>query len=95
MAYDILRRRRSPGRASREYLQILAIAAKDSEESVDDALCLLIHEDRSITVEAVEEILLSGSKVPALKDVRIEAVDLGIYDGLLEPREVACASVES
>jgi len=95
MAYDILRRRRTPARASREYLRILAIAAKDSEERVDDALCQLIHESRPITTEAVEEILRSGSKAATLRDVRIEAVDLGIYDRLLEAGEVACTSVES
>jgi hypothetical protein len=94
MAYDILRRCHS-ARASREYLAILCLAAKESEEGVDEALRLLIHEDQPITAEGVKEILRSGSKGPEPRDVQIEAVDLRIYDGLLEAREVACAPAES
>ena len=43
MAYDDLRERHSSGVASREYLAILELAARENETAVDDALRLLLR----------------------------------------------------
>ena len=54
MAYDALRET-SPGRASREYLQILELAARENESLVDDALRVLLDDEQPITAQAVRE----------------------------------------
>jgi len=83
MAYDALRGRHTQQRASREYLRILHLAAKESERRVDDALRMLICENANITADAVEEMALSGNKPEPVTDVSIADVDLGDYDALL------------
>jgi hypothetical protein len=91
MAYDALRRRHSQQRASREYLRMLHLAAKESERRVDDALRMLICENERITADAVEEMVLSGNEPEPVTDVNIADVDLGDYDALLgEEAVVTC-----
>lgn len=80
MAYDALK---DGGMGSREYLAILKLAACESETLVDDALRILIHDGRSISSEAVEEIVRSGQTPTPLTDVLIAEVDLNHYDTLL------------
>ena len=90
MAYDHLVEHR-PTTASRSYLLILELAAKESELRVDDALRQLIHDGGPIHVESVRERMTESS--PALrKDVAIDAVDLDQYDQLLTGmnEEVVC-----
>jgi len=80
MAYDALG---GGSPASREYLKVLQLAARDSEAGVDDALRLLIHEGRATTAVAVAEILESGRKPAPATDVHIATIDLSRYDTLL------------
>jgi hypothetical protein len=82
MAYDVLKEK-NPGNAGKEYLKILHYAAQESESGVDDALRLLFDQDRDVNIKAVKDIVLSGQKVPSVKDVSIDAVNLEVYDGLL------------
>lgn len=83
MAYDALKKRHSPQKASKEYLRILHLAATENERSVDDALRMLIGENAVITADAVKEMVLSGNKPEPVTDVNIAEVDLGDYDALL------------
>jgi hypothetical protein len=83
VAYDSLLRR-SPHRASREYLEILYLAARVSESGVDDALRLLIEREQPIGAKGVKEILDSGEAPKSIRDVEIEEVDFGAYDALME-----------
>ena len=53
MAYDALCET-TPSRASREYLQILELAARENESLVDDALRTLFEEDQPISVPGGE-----------------------------------------
>lgn len=87
VAYDSLLRR-SPHRASREYLEILYLAARVSESGVDDALRLLIEREQPISAKGVEETLNSGEEPKSIRDVEIEDVDFGVYDALMEVMEV-------
>jgi len=83
MAYDWLKQQR-PSRASREYLEILHLAAKENETAVDDALQKLIDQDQPITAQAVKRI--SGSEETRIRpaaQIVVEEVDLGAYDALL------------
>src|SRR5438270_3760906 len=56
MAYDTLKDRR-PGRAVKDYLAILQLAAQEGECRVDDALRLLLDTARVADVESVTEVL--------------------------------------
>ena len=86
MAYDVLKDRR-PGRAVKEYLEILLLAAREGESGVDEALRLLLDAGRTPDGEAVAEALRQGRRPPAVTDVLIVDVDLTMYDRLLEPGE--------
>lgn len=77
MAYDSLKRN------SKEYLKILHLAAKESETAVDQALALLIHENRPISFKAVSELIHHSQDYPIIDAIEVEAVDISIYDRLL------------
>jgi transposase len=88
MAYDELKQHHAVSKASKEYLLILKLAAKESESAVDDALRFLFGRNRPISAETVENLLLSGQKPVPVTDVRISAVVLHAYDCLLGGVEV-------
>jgi hypothetical protein len=88
IAYDAFKRRHSQQKASREYLRILYLAARENEKCVDDALRVLIDGNATITADAVEEMALSDNKPEPATDVNIEDVDLGEYDTLLGEKVV-------
>jgi hypothetical protein len=83
MAYDALRKRHAPGKASKEYLCILQQAARESEIAVDDALRLLIDCGEPITADAVDEIVQSGQRAASPVEITIPPVDLAAYDAIL------------
>ena len=88
MAYDAFKQAR-PARGHKDYLQVLLLAAHESETAVDDALRHLIDQGRAITVEAVKAIVESGQKLPPPTDVTVAPTDLSAYDKLLDGEEVA------
>ena len=77
-----------PARAHKEYLKILRLAAHETETGVDDALRVLIDTEEPITAQRVEALVKSGQTPPPVTDVRIDAVDLGLYDELFEGLEL-------
>lgn len=86
MAYDYLCEK-MPQRASKEYLKILNLAAKENETQVDDALRLLFKRgegaDDTIDFDSVRIIVESNQKVPSPKEVAVSAIDLKLYDQFL------------
>jgi hypothetical protein len=88
MAYDALRQQ-SFGRASKEYLEILYLAAREGETLVDDALRMLLDASPEeepvlpLCAETVKDLVESGRELPSATEVAIEAVDLARYDALL------------
>jgi hypothetical protein len=82
MAYDALRESMGD-RASQQYVQILHLAARDSESAVDEALRVLLAEERPVTFEAVEEFVRREQAVPAATEVFVEMTDLACFDELL------------
>jgi hypothetical protein len=92
MAYDYLLERK-PQKASKEYLKILDLAAKESESKVDDALRLLFErgegegEGAVIDFDSVQIIVESNQKVPSPKEVTVPCIDLRFYDRLMVDRE--------
>jgi hypothetical protein len=90
VAYDWLKGR-SPCRAAKEYLEILHLAAKESETAVDGALGMLIDKGLSMSFKAVEAIALGANQVYSPTQISIVDVDLASYDALLSGKEVlAC-----
>ena len=87
MAYDYLVAKiSSPARASKEYLQILNLAAKESESGVDDALRLLFDKELEISFNSVLMFLKSHvgePSAPLATEVNVSEVDLENYDQLL------------
>lgn len=82
MAYDVLKETR-PSRAVKEYLEILHLAAHESETGVDDALRAVFDAEAEVSTEAVKMIL--ASKTPVLEATRVEVheIPLQSYDELL------------
>jgi hypothetical protein len=87
MAYDALRET-TPSRASREYLQILELAARENESLVDDALRMLLEEDLPITFQAVSEWVGRRETARPVTDVQVELTNLSSFDVLFQDREV-------
>jgi hypothetical protein len=84
IAYDDLKQRHSQRMAAKQYLNILHLAARESETAVDDVLRMMIDKNMSICDEQVEALVRSGQSVAVSTEVRIPAVDLTCYDRLLE-----------
>jgi hypothetical protein len=84
IAYDDLKQRHSPRIAAKQYLNILYLAARESETAVDDVLRMMIDSNISICDEQVEALVRSSQPVAAATKVHIPAVDLSCYDRLLE-----------
>jgi len=88
MAHDVLKLSGS-GRAEKEYLQILHLAARESEARVDGALRVLLSSDEPLTAAAVEALVRSADEIHPVPEVSVEPVDLTAYDLLLVGEEVA------
>jgi transposase len=86
IAYDDLRAHQ-PGSADRQYLEILQLAAKESQEKVQQALDCSIRKGERITAAAVRAVLESELP-PEPYHTHVEAVDLSCYDNLIESQEV-------
>jgi hypothetical protein len=84
MAYDYLVSK-NPRSASKEYLQILNLAAKESEIDVDDALRVLFEKELEISSDSILLYLKSLGELsaPSATAVMVSEVDLENYDQLL------------
>lgn len=83
MAFDVLQERLGAG-ASREYLRILELAAKESEAKVEAALDQLLGgKAEKMTAKAVEAIV-RRERATALPPIQVAAVDLGLFDELYQ-----------
>jgi len=82
MAYDALVERQ-PQRGVREYLGLLYLAARETEQGVDDALRTLLASEQPISVPLVKQLLATASALPPATAVHVAPVDLGRYDALL------------
>jgi hypothetical protein len=83
-SYDLLRER-CPGRADREYVRVLHLAASTTEADVETALGLLLEAGTAPTFDAVRELVRQPqpTAVPALT---MPAVTYSVYDRLLPSR---------
>jgi len=72
-----------PGQAVREYLEILYLAARESETGVEEALQVLLAQEAPPRAQAVAALVQAGRARPLPEQVAIAAVDLAVYDELL------------
>ncbi len=84
IAYDSLKKRHTRSRAAKQYLNILFLAARESETAVDDVLRVLIDKSMQISGERVKAMLTSNEPVPTATEIHIPVVDLACYDQLLQ-----------
>jgi len=82
IAYDGLVAQQ-PQRGVREYLRLLHLAARESEQRVDDALRLLLATEQPLTVLGVQQLLARSQALPPATAVHVGPVDLHRYDALL------------
>ncbi len=89
MAYDALQEG-APGRAVKEYLQILKLAAEEGEVRVDLALRDLLEEkpEAALTAGAIREGLARLESMAPVTAVEVSAVDLTSFDQLCPAMEV-------
>ncbi len=83
IAYDNLKKRHAHSIAVKQYLNILYLAAHESETGVDDALRSLIDQGMEISYELIEKLVLSNEPIPMVTEILISPVDLTCYDQLL------------
>ncbi len=88
MAYDSLATN-AGDRAAKAYLRILYMAARETEDGVDEALRHLLNEGQPIRFEAVEACRWGQELIPSATQVMVGSVDLAGYDALLTRQEVA------
>jgi hypothetical protein len=83
MAYDALQET-TPGRASKEYLKILKLAAEQGEVQVDEALRELLDGkvEVAITAELICGLLAKLDTITPVTMVEVAPVDLASFDQL-------------
>jgi hypothetical protein len=94
IAYDWLCRDHTPRVAAREYLKILQLAARDSQDAVQDALRLAIAENATISAELIRQAIEKHQQVPPVTEVVIELPDLRQFDSLLQYPDMEVGSYE-
>ena len=82
-AYDALVEQRGAG-ADKEYLRILQAAALEGEACVEAALAKLLGQRQPLSEQAVRTLLGSATPLTVAAQVSVPAVDLRMYDALLE-----------
>ena len=84
IAYDMLCEAHSAKVAVRKYLKVLALAARESQDAVQDSLRFAIQAGEPIDVDRVRASVEQASHIPPATDVDIEPPDLSDFDSLLE-----------
>ncbi len=84
IAYDGLCRDHGPRKGTREYLKILQLAARDSQDAVQDALRLAVAQGEAISSESVRLAVETHQHAPPVTDVHVEPPDLDQFDSLLQ-----------
>ena len=84
MAFDALCADHTESVATREYLKILQLAAKESQDAVQDALRVAIANNSPISADAVRVAVERHQQLPVPTDIAVEPPDLQEFDSLLQ-----------
>ncbi len=82
MAYDMLSRAHASKVADKQYVKILELAAKESQDAVDHALRVLIGAGVAVDFQVIEVMVQDAADLPLATQVNIEAPDLSEFDCL-------------
>ena len=82
-AYDALAAQQ-PGRADREYVRLLYLAAQEGEARVEAVLVPLLEAGQPLSEQGVRTLLGKETPLALAARVSVPAVDLRLYDALLE-----------
>ena len=96
MAYDVLCAEHSESAASRQYLHILHLAARESETQVEAILARLLGTDETLSADRVEALLQTtpvSDRAGVAAAVVVPPVDLSPYDDLLPSYQAAREAV--
>ncbi len=83
IAYDTLRSCHVDRVADKMYLQVLKLAADESQQAVEDALRQNISAGGAIKVDDLREQVAAADSIPAVTDIDVEPPDLHDFDCLL------------
>jgi len=83
MAWDMLRDNHTEKVADKMYVQILELAAHESQDAVADALRHLMAAGEAIDVEQIRTLVMDATCVRPVTDVEVEPPDLSDFDSLL------------
>jgi hypothetical protein len=84
IAYDWLCRDHGPRKGVREYLKILQLAARDSQDAVQESLRLTIAQGAAISSKSVRLAVEQHQQTPPVTEVHIEPPNLREFDSLLQ-----------
>ena len=87
MAYDCLRRE-YPASAHKRYLEILHLAAQESESGVGQILRTFMENGKELTRESIRQSLAEGQTLSPVPDIGSIPINLAAYDEVLEGQEV-------
>ena len=82
-AYDALVAQQ-PGRADKEYVHLLYLAAQEGEGRVEEVLTKLLEQRKPLSEQAVRTLLGEATALSEAAGVEVPPVDLNGYDALLE-----------
>ena len=82
LTYDALREEHGPKRGAKEYLGILALAAKRGESLVEERNRVLLGRRDPLNAEIVANLTEQGAP-PLLTTVEVDPVSLAVFDELL------------
>jgi len=74
--------------ANKQYLEILYLAAQETEIGVENILKYLFEQNKPITVDIVKELLDKRETESDIPEIQIQAIDLGAYDQFLNRKGV-------
>ena len=83
IAYDMLRGSHSDKVADKMYVQILEMAARESQDAVADALRITISLGDPIDVGQIRKLVDDAAQLPLATDLEVETPDLTEFDSLL------------
>jgi hypothetical protein len=90
MSYDALREQWGPRRGAKEYVQILALAARRGESMVEESLRVLLKGNpEQMSAAIVAGMLKDGAPRTPITTVEVDPVSLAVFDELLTGDEVA------
>lgn len=84
IAYDVLNEQFPAKTADKEYLNILNLAAKESETFVNQALKTIIKSQKPISFDRIAQMVQSSQHNEVIEDPLVETINLNSYDQLLE-----------